>query len=86
MDRELEAATIATILSRTEGWIAGLQLTALSLHGRRTEAEVQQFLADSGGSERYLVDYLVEEALVHQPEAVQSFLLHTCLLLPDRVR
>src|SRR5206468_12313623 len=74
--------TIATILSRTEGWITGLQLTALSLHGLRTEADVRQFLADSVGSHRYLVDYLVEEALVHQPEAVQSFLLHTCVLDP----
>src|SRR5437588_3641693 len=82
LERELSASTLATILSRTEGWIAGLQLTALSLQGRRTEAEVQQFLANSGGSHRYLVDYLVEEALVHQPEAVQSFLLHTCLLEP----
>jgi LuxR family maltose regulon positive regulatory protein len=52
------------------------------LQGRRTEAEVQQFLADSVGTNRYLVDYLVEEALVHQPEAVQSFLLHTCVLEP----
>ena len=82
LERELSASTLATILSRTEGWVAGLQLTALSLQGRRSEAEVQQFLADSGGSHRYLVDYLVEEALVHQPEAVQSFLLHTCLLEP----
>src|SRR5207244_4725074 len=55
---------------------------ALSWQGRRAEAEVQQCLADSGGSERYLVDYLVQEALVHQPEAVQSFLLHTCVLAP----
>ncbi len=82
LERELSASTLATILSRTEGWVAGLQLTALSLHGRRTEAEVQQFLADSGGSQRALVDYLVEEVLARQPEAVQSFLLHTCLLEP----
>jgi LuxR family maltose regulon positive regulatory protein len=82
LERELEASTIATILSRTEGWVAGLQLTALSLQGRRTEAEVQQFLADSVGSQRYLVDYLVEEVLARQPEAVQSFLLHTSLLEP----
>jgi len=82
LERELSAATIATILSRTEGWVAGLQLIALSLHGRRTEAEVQQFLADPGGSQRSLVDYLVEEVLARQPEAVQSFLLHTCLLEP----
>jgi len=82
LQRELSAETLATILSQTEGWVAGLQLTALSLHGRRTEAEVQQFLADAVGPQRYLVDYLVEEVLARQPEAVQSFLLHTCLLEP----
>jgi LuxR family maltose regulon positive regulatory protein len=80
LERDMEASTVATILSRTEGWIAGLQLTALSLQGRRTEDEVRQFLADAVGSHRYLVDYLVEEVLARQPEAVQSFLLHTCIL------
>lgn len=80
LGRDLEASTIAAIASRTEGWIAGLQLTALSLQGRRTEAEVQQVLADFTGSHRYLVDYLVEEVLARQPEAVQSFLLHTSIL------
>src|SRR5947209_4537537 len=48
LERELEDSTFATILSRTEGWITGLQLTALSLQGRRTEADVQHFRADSG--------------------------------------
>lgn len=80
LGRALEASTISTITSRTEGWIAGIQLTALSLHGRRTEAEVQQLLTDPAGSHRYLVDYLVEEVLADQPEVVQSFLLHTSLL------
>ena len=80
LQRELSASTLATILSQTEGWVAGLQLLVLSLHGRRTEAEVQQFLADAVGTHRYLVDYLVEEVLTRQPEAVQSFLLHTSIL------
>jgi ATP/maltotriose-dependent transcriptional regulator MalT len=66
--------------SRTEGWIAGLQLTTLLLHGRGSEAEVRQFLADTLGSHRYLVEYLGEEVFSRQPEAVQSFLLHTCIL------
>jgi LuxR family transcriptional regulator, maltose regulon positive regulatory protein len=80
LERDLEASTITTILRRTEGWIAGLQLTSLLLQGQRTEAEVRQVLADALGSHRYLVDYLGEEVLSHQPEAVQSFLLHTCIL------
>jgi LuxR family transcriptional regulator, maltose regulon positive regulatory protein len=80
LQRDLEESTIATILSRTEGWITGLQLTALLLQGQRSEAEVRQLLTDALGSHRYLVDYLVEEVLARQPEAVQSFLLHTSIL------
>lgn len=82
LGRDLDSSTLATILTRTEGWIAGLQLTALSLQTRRAEAEVRQFLADSLDSQRHLVDYLVEEVLAQQPEAVQSFLLRTSLLEP----
>lgn len=80
LERELEDSTIATILKRTEGWIAGLQLTTLLLQGRHNEAEVRQVFTDALGSHRYLVDYLGEEVFSHQSEAVQSFLLHTCLL------
>ncbi len=80
LGREMAASTVSAITSRTEGWVAGLQLAALSLQGRRTEAEVQQVLTDFTGSHRYLVDYLVEEVLARQPEEVQSFLLHTSLL------
>src|SRR6266480_539115 len=80
LERDLEPSTLTTILSRTEGWIAGLQLTTLLLQGQRTEAEVRQFLAETLGSHRYLVEYLGEEVFSHQPEAVQSFLLHTCIL------
>jgi LuxR family maltose regulon positive regulatory protein len=80
LERDLEASTIATILRRTEGWIAGLQLTTLLLQGQRTEAEVRQVLTNALGSHRYLVDYLGEEVLARQTEAVQTFLLHTCIL------
>src|SRR5439155_53754 len=80
LERDLEPSTLTTILSRTEGWIAGLQLTALLLQGQRSEAEVRAFLAESLGTHRYLVEYLGEEVFSHQPEAVQSFLLHTCIL------
>lgn len=80
LERDLEPSTIATILSRTEGWIAGLQLTALLLQGQRTEADVRQFLTETLDTHRYLVEYLGEEVFSRQPEAVQSFLLHTCIL------
>jgi LuxR family transcriptional regulator, maltose regulon positive regulatory protein len=80
LQRELSDSTLASILSQTEGWVAGLQLLALALHGRHSEAEMQQVLAEAGGTHRYLVDYLVAEVLARQPPAVQSFLLHTCLL------
>src|SRR5436309_15569762 len=80
LERDLEPSTLAAILGRTEGWIAGLQLTTLLLQGQRTEAEVRAFLAETLGTHRYLVEYLGEEVFSHQPEAVQSFLLHTCIL------
>jgi LuxR family transcriptional regulator, maltose regulon positive regulatory protein len=77
MELDLELSAIVALHQRTEGWIAGLQLAALSLQGR---ADVQQFLADFSGSHRHLVDYLVEEVLASQPPAVQSFLLQTSIL------
>ncbi len=73
----LSAEQVAALQERTEGWIAGLQLAALSLKGRR---EVAGFIATFTGSHRYVVDYLVEEVLVRQPADVQDFLLQTCIL------
>ncbi len=73
----LSAEQVAALQERTEGWIAGLQLAALSLQGRE---EVAGFIAAFTGSHRYVVDYLVEEVLVRQPADVQDFLLQTCIL------
>jgi LuxR family maltose regulon positive regulatory protein len=73
---------VAALEARTEGWIAGLQLAALSLQGRPTEA-IAPFVAAFAGSHRYVVDYLVDEVLLRQPEEVQAFLLQTCIL--DRI-
>jgi LuxR family transcriptional regulator, maltose regulon positive regulatory protein len=75
LDLSLEECTL--LRDRTEGWIAGLQLAALSLQGR---ADVQPFLADFSGSHRHLVDYLVEEVLARQEDSVQAFLLRTSIL------
>ena len=77
MGLNLEASAIATLERHTEGWIAGLQLAALSLQGR---TDVSAFLAAFSGSHRYVLDYLSDEVLARQPEQVQQFLLHTCLL------
>jgi LuxR family maltose regulon positive regulatory protein len=77
MGLDLPAEAIATLEQRTEGWIAGLQLAALSLQGR---ADVSAFLVAFTGSHRFVLDYLSEEVLARQPAAVQTFLLHTCIL------
>lgn len=73
----LSAEEITALETHTEGWIAGLQLAALSLQGR---TDIPRFIKTFTGSHRYVVDYLVEEVLVHQPEPVQTFLLQTAIL------
>jgi LuxR family maltose regulon positive regulatory protein len=77
MGLDLPVDAIATLEQRTEGWIAGLQLAALSLQGR---TDTSAFLAAFSGSHRYVLDYLSEEVLAQQPAVVQQFLLHTCIL------
>ncbi len=62
---------------RTEGWIAGLQLVALSLAG---QSDNTSFISSLTGNNRYLVEYLLEEVLSRLPEMVQSFLLPTSIL------
>jgi LuxR family maltose regulon positive regulatory protein len=61
---------------RTEGWIAGLQMAALSLQGR----DAQSFFESFSGDNRYIADYLIEEVLQLQDEAVRQFLLKTSIL------
>ena len=73
----LAARDVAALEGRTEGWIAALQLAALSMQGRD---DVAGFIAGFAGDDRYIVDYLVEEVLHRQPEHVRSFLLETSIL------
>jgi LuxR family maltose regulon positive regulatory protein len=75
--RDLSAEEIAALEVRTEGWIAGLQLAALSMQGR---TDITGFIQAFSGSHRYIIDYLVEEVLARQPEAIQTFLLQTAIL------
>ena len=77
MGLSLSAADIAALEDRTEGWIAGLQLAALSMQGHQ---DVPGFIRAFAGDHRYIVDYLVEEVLQRQPEPVRSFLLQTAIL------
>ena len=74
---DLAAHDIAALEGRTEGWIAALQLAALSMQGR---TDIGGFIAGFAGDDRYIVDYLVEEVLQRQTEQVRTFLLRTCLL------
>jgi LuxR family transcriptional regulator, maltose regulon positive regulatory protein len=77
MGLDLEASDIAALEKRTEGWVAGLQMAALSLQGR---LDTTGFIQAFTGSHRFVLDYLVEEVLERQPEHVRSFLLRTAVL------
>src|SRR6266853_5438825 len=77
MGLSLSTEDIAALEDRTEGWIAGLQLAALSMQGH---PDVPGFIRAFAGDHRYIVDYLVEEVLQRQPEPVRSFLLQTAIL------
>ena len=74
---DLPAAAVAALAARTEGWVAGLQLAALSLRG---QADPAGFVAAFSGSHRYVLDYLTEEVLDRQQEELRTFLLETSLL------
>ncbi len=77
MGLDLAAADVTALETRTEGWIAGLQLAALSMRGR---ADIPGFIRAFTGDNRYIVDYLVEEVLRRQPAPVRNFLLQTAIL------
>ena len=77
MHLPLSDEDIGALEARTEGWIAGLQLVALSLHDR---PDAHDFVAAFTGSHHYIMDYLLEEVLRRQPESTRSFLLKTSIL------
>lgn len=77
MNLELTPADVSALEDRTEGWIAGLQLSALTLQNRTNRSElVKEFAGDN----RFVLDYLLEEVLNCQTEQVQDFLLRTSIL------
>lgn len=77
MGLALSAEQVAALDERAEGWIAGLQMAALSMRGRE---DVGAFIRAFAGTNRFILDFLVEEVLAREPEEVQSFLLQTAVL------
>jgi LuxR family maltose regulon positive regulatory protein len=74
---DLADDTIASLTARTEGWITGLQMAALSM---RERDDIAGFIAAFSGSHEYIADYLSDEVLSQQPESVRIFLLQTSIL------
>jgi LuxR family maltose regulon positive regulatory protein len=79
MNLNLSEEDITALETRTEGWIAGLQLAALSMQGQG-DLDAADFIKSFTGSNRFVLDYLIEEVLGRQPENIQTFLLHTSIL------
>jgi LuxR family maltose regulon positive regulatory protein len=77
MDLNLSVEDIAALESRTEGWIVGLHLAALSMQGLQ---DTVGFIQSFTGSHRFVLDYLLEEVLHKQPESIRDFLLRTSIL------
>ncbi len=77
MTLDLAAADVAALEQRTEGWIAGLKLAALSMQGHE---DVRGFIQSFSGDNRYVADYLIEEVLHSQPDRTRRFLLATSIL------
>ncbi|HSF83075.1 MAG TPA: LuxR C-terminal-related transcriptional regulator [Anaerolineales bacterium] len=77
MNLNLRDEEITILGQRTEGWVAGLQMAALSLHALD---EPTTFIKDFAGDNRYIADYLISEVLDRQPEHIREFLLHTAIV------
>jgi LuxR family maltose regulon positive regulatory protein len=88
MNLNLSVENIAALETRTEGWIAGLQLASLAIQSLalqgslalRGREDIAGFIQAFTGSHRYVLDYLAEEVLQHHPEPIRSFLLQTAIL------
>lgn len=77
MGLRLSTEEVIALEKRTEGWVAGLQLAALSMQGK---ADTGEFIRSFSGANQFVLDYLLEEVLKKQPDALQSFLFRTSIL------
>ncbi len=73
----LSEEDVSELDARTEGWVVGLQMAALSMQGREAPGA---FIRSFSGSHRFILDYLIEEVLDQQPPQIQDFLLRTSIL------
>ncbi len=82
LGRELTPDYLSALTNKMEGWIAGLQMAALALQSPSLDhpQKLSGFIRDFTGSNRFILDYLVEEVLDRQPQAIQDFLLKTSIL------
>jgi LuxR family maltose regulon positive regulatory protein len=81
MALELTEDEVAALESRTEGWIAGLQMAAIAVRTTLAmKGDAASLVRDFSGDHRFILDYLIEEVLRHQPRHIQSFLLQTSIL------
>jgi LuxR family maltose regulon positive regulatory protein len=80
MGLDLTVADVQALDQRTEGWIAGLQLAALSLRAIPGRGDIDGFIEAFTGSNRFVIDYLADEVLARQPTQVRDFLIHTAVL------
>jgi LuxR family maltose regulon positive regulatory protein len=79
LQTDFPPATTARLFQKTDGWPAGLRLLALSLQNQ-SAGEIEERVASFSGGERYVADYLTQEVVASQPQAIQNFLLQTCFL------
>ena len=77
MGLQLDDRSLEVLEERTEGWVAGLQMAALSMRDRK---DVPRFIEGFSGTNRFILDYLLEEVLATQPPEIQQFLLCTSIL------
>ena len=80
MELDLSPQAVATIERRTEGWAAGLQMAAISAQGHKQGGDLETFIDSFGGTNRFVLDYLMEEVLNQQSPAIQDFLMETSIL------
>ena len=83
MGLNLETSRVAALDAHTEGWIAGLQMAAFALQSRMSDGGtdgVSQFIDSFSGRHHFILDYLTDEVLKHQPEPIYRFLLRSCIL------
>lgn len=77
MNLNLSSDEVAALETRIEGWVAGLQMAAISMKGSE---DITEFISSFTGSHRFILDYLMEEVLGQQPVDIQAFLLKTSIL------